>query len=208
MKHSAQSLALLALLGLAPVLSGCVAVAAGAAVAGVSAARQERTIGNAIDDARIKGTLDSRLAKESAGLSLAISTTVVEGRVLLAGQVDSPEKRLTATRIAWSVEGVRKVDNDVEVTDSFGWLDRPADLIMRTTLAATLLADKQIKDVNYTTDVVHGVIYLMGVGQDQAEIDRVVAHAEKVNGVKRVENYVVLKDDPIRYGFGTQTSQR
>jgi len=198
----------LAPIALIPLLSGCVWAAATGAVAGISAARQERTIGNAIDDARIKGTLDSRLAKESAGLSLAISTTVVEGRVLLAGQVDSPEKRLTATRIAWSVEGVRKVDNDVEVTDSFGWLDRPADLIMRTTLAATLLADKQIKDVNYTTDVVHGVIYLMGVGQDQAEIDRVVAHAEKVNGVKRVENYVVLKDDPIRYGFGTQTSQR
>ena len=128
--------------------------------------------------------------------------------MLLAGQVDSPEKRLMATRIAWTVEGVRKVDNDIEVNEYFGWLDRPSDLIMRTTLAATLLADKQIKDVNYTTDVVHGVIYLMGVGQDQAEIDRVVAHAEKVNGVKRVENYVVLKDDPIRYGYGTQTSQR
>lgn len=208
MKHRIHSLALLALLGLAPMLSGCVVAATGAAVAGVSAARQERTIGNAIDDARIKTTLDSRLGRESAGLTLAISTTVVEGRVLLAGQVDSPEKRLMATRIAWTVEGVRKVDNDIEVNEYFGWLDRPSDLIMRTTLAATLLADKQIKDVNYTTDVVHGVIYLMGVGQDQAEVDRVVAHAEKVNGVKRVENYVVLKDDPIRYGYGTQTSQR
>jgi osmotically-inducible protein OsmY len=208
MKQRVHSVALFALLGIAPALSGCVAAVAGATVAGVSAARQERTIGNAIDDARIKTTLDSRLGKESAGLTLAISTTVVEGRVLLAGQVDSPEKRLTATRIAWSVEGVRKVDNDIEVSEYFGWLDRPADLIMRAQLAATLLGDKQIKDVNYTTDVVHGVIYLMGVGQDQVEIDRVVAHAEKINGAKRVENYVVLKDDPIRYGYGTQTSQR
>ena len=78
---------------------------------------------------------------------------------------------------------------------------------MRSRLAAVLLADKSIKDVNYTTDVVHGIVYLMGVGQDQAEVDRVIEHAKNLNGVKRVENYVVLKDDPIRYGFGMTSQQ-
>ena len=191
-----------------PLLSGCVWLAAGGVVAGVSAARQERTIGNAIDDTRIKATLDTHLAESSPGLYLRVSTTVVEGRVLIAGRVNTPEDRLNATRIAWGVEGVRKVDNDIEVSDVFGWLDGPADLIMGTELAAILLADKSIKDVNYTTDVVHGVVYLMGVGQDQAEVDRVIAHAQKLNGVKRVENYVVLKDDPSRYGFGMPDPQR
>jgi osmotically-inducible protein OsmY len=190
-----------------PLLSGCVWVAATGAVAGVSAVRQERTIGNAIDDARIKTTLDGRLAKDSPGLYLSVSTTVVEGRVLLTGRVSNPENRLNATRVAWTVEGVRKVDNDIEVSDFFGWLDGPSDLIMRTRLAAILLADGSIKDVNYTTDVVHGVVYLMGVAQDKDEVERVVAHAQQLNGVKRVENYVVLKTDPIRYGFSTQPQQ-
>jgi osmotically-inducible protein OsmY len=176
------------------------------AVAGVSAARQERTIGNAVDDARIKTTLDGRLAQQSPGLYIRVSTTVVEGRVLLAGRVDSPESRLDATRVAWSVEGVRKVDNDIEVSDLSGWLDGPADLIMRTQLATVLLADKSIKDVNYTTDVVHGVVYLMGVAQNKDELDRVVLHAQKLNGAKRVENYVVLKDDPIRNGFSASAA--
>ena len=184
-----------------PLLSGCVWVAATGAVAGVSAARQERTIGNAIDDARIKTTLDARLARDYPGLYVRVSTTVVEGRVLLAGRVDKPETRLDATRVAWSVEGVHKVDNDIEVSDMSGWLDGPADFIMRTQLATILLADKSIKDVNYTTDVVHGVVYLMGVAQNKDEMDRVVTHAQKLNGVKRVENYVVLKDDPVRNGF-------
>ena len=190
-----------------PLLSGCVWVAATGAVAGVSAARQERTIGNAIDDVRIKTTLDGKLAKDTPGLYLSVSTTVVEGRVLLAGRVSAPENRLNASRVAWSVEGVRKVDNDIEVSDFFGWLDGPADFLMRTQLAATLLADESIKDVNYTTDVVHGVVYLMGVAQDKDELERVVGHAEKVNGVKRVENYVVLKNDPIRYGLSAQPEQ-
>jgi osmotically-inducible protein OsmY len=191
----------LAPLALIPLLSGCVWVAATGAVAGVSAVRQERTIGNAVDDARIKTTLDARLARQYPGTYIRVSTTVVEGRVLLAGRVDKPETRLDATRVAWSVEGVKKVDNDIEVSDMSGWLDGPADFIMRTQLAATLLADKSIKDVNYTTDVVHGVVYLMGIAQNKEELDRVLAHAQHVNGVKRVESYVVLKDDPIRNGF-------
>jgi osmotically-inducible protein OsmY len=191
---------------LAPVLSGCVVVAATGAVAGVSAARQERSFGNAIDDRVIKTKLDARLRQQSIRL-FGIYTTVIEGRVLLAGRVSKPETRLEATRVAWTVDGVRKVDNDIQVAETGGWLDRPADLIMRSRLAAILLADGSIKDINYTTDVVHGIVYLMGVGQDQGEVDRVVAHANKLNGVRRVENYVVLKDDPIRYGFG-MTSQR
>ncbi len=109
-------LACLIVCAVSPTLSSCVWVAASGVVAGVSAARQERTIGNAIDDVRIKATLDARLAKQSAGLFLNVSTTVVEGRVLMAGRVDAPETRLDATRVAWSVEGVRKVDNDIEVT--------------------------------------------------------------------------------------------
>src|SRR5580704_31940 len=196
-----SSIAVVLVCGVAPVLSGCAWVIAGTAVAGVSAARQERTVGNAVDDKRIQTTLNGRLYGRSTGMFLRVSTTVIEGRVLLAGRVDSPETRLEATRIAWSIEGVRKVDNDIEVTESSGWLDGPSDFIMQTQLAATLLGDKSIKDINYTTDVVHGVIYLMGVAQDQGEIDRVVAHAEKINGARRVENYVVLKSDPVRYGF-------
>jgi len=190
-----------------PLLSGCIWVAGAGAVAGVSAVRQERTLGDALTDVNIKASLDTRLARQSPGLYVRVSTTVVEGRVLLAGRVDKPETRLEATRVAWSVDGVKKVDNDIEVSDFSGWLDGPSDLIMRTQLATILVADKSIRDVNYTTDVVHGVVYLMGVGQDQGEIDRVVAHAQKLNGVRRVENYVVLKDDPIRRGIEPAAAQ-
>jgi osmotically-inducible protein OsmY len=121
--------------------------------------------------------------------------------VLLAGHVTQPEARLEASRLAWTIHGVVKVDNDIEVTDSWGWLDRPQDFIMRQALVAKLVADRSIHQVNYTTDVVHGVVYLMGVGQDQEEVDKVVAHANSLNNVRRVENYVVLKDDPIRDKF-------
>ena len=191
----------LAVLIAAPSLSGCVAVAATGLVAGLSAVRQERTVGAAFDDVRIKSAITADLANASASNFLNVSTTVIEGRVLMTGRVDSAETRLSATRAAWRVDGVRKVDNEIEVTDSVGWLDRPRDIFIRTEIAADILTDAAIKDSNYTIDVVNGVVYLTGIGQDQAEVDRVIARASRFQGVKRVENYVVLKDDPARY-FG------
>jgi osmotically-inducible protein OsmY len=188
-----------------PALSGCIAAAAVGTVAAVQTVRQERTVGNALDDRAIKTTLDGKL-RQAPGLRFGVATTVVEGRVLLAGHVTKPEERLEASRVAWTIHGVVKVDNDLEVTDSWGWLDRPQDFIMRQALVAKLATDGSIKSVNYTTDVVHGVVYLMGVAQDQEEVDRVVAHANSLNNVRRVENYVVLKDDPIRDKFNV-TSQ-
>jgi osmotically-inducible protein OsmY len=186
---------------LVPFLSGCVYLVATGVVAGVSAARQERTIGNAVDDLRIKADLSRKLTDDSASHLVNVSSTVHEGRVLLTGRVTSPEARLDATRVAWSIEGVRKVDNDIAVTEDGEWLNRPMDIYIRTKLSADLLADFEIRDVNYTIDVVNGVVYLTGVGQDQAEIDRAIAHARDIPQVKRVENYVVLKTDPIRYGM-------
>jgi osmotically-inducible protein OsmY len=197
----------LVLIALAPLLSGCVALAATglvAAGAGVNAARQERTVGNAVDDVRITSAIQTRLSRQAASNFFNVSTTVIEGRVLLTGRVSNPQTRLEATRTAWSVEGVRKVDNAIEVTDATGWVDRPRDIFIRSEIAADLLADRSVRDVNYTIDVVNGVVYLSGVAQNQAELDRVIARAGRFQGVKRVESYVVLKDDPARYFGGSE----
>jgi osmotically-inducible protein OsmY len=125
-------------------LSGCVLLAGAGAVAGVQTARQERTIGDALDDRAIKTELDAKL-RQTSGLTFGIATTVVEGRVLLAGRVDQPEERLAATRVAWTVDGVVKVDNDIEVSEYSGWLDRPQDFIMRQALVAKRLGDGSIR---------------------------------------------------------------
>jgi osmotically-inducible protein OsmY len=61
-----------------------------------------------------------------------------------------------------------------------------------------LLFDSYIKNINYTVDVENAVIYLMGIAQDQAELDRVIAYARDISGVKKVVNNVVLKTDPSR----------
>ena len=196
-----SALAAIAIFLSAPLLCGCAVAAATGVLAGVNTVRQERTVGAAVDDVRIKSAITTKLAQLSASNFLNVSTTVVEGRVLLTGRVSNPQMRLDATRASWTVDGVRKVDNEIEVTDRTGWIDRPRDIFIRTEIAADLLTDSSIRDLNYTIDVVNGVVYIAGIGQDQAEVDRVIARAQRFQGVKRVESYVVLKDDPARF-FG------
>jgi osmotically-inducible protein OsmY len=58
--------------------------------------------------------------------------------------------------------------------------------------------DGHVKNINYTVDVVNGVVYLMGIAQSQDELDRVVAHARDIGNVKRVVSHIVLKNDPHR----------
>jgi hypothetical protein len=41
------------------------------------------------------------------------------------------------------------------------------------------------------------VVYLIGVGQDQTEVQRVIDHARDVPYVRAVETYVRLKSDPL-----------
>jgi osmotically-inducible protein OsmY len=43
------------------------------------------------------------------------------------------------------------------------------------------------------------VVYLMGIAQNRAELQRVTNHARNLSYVRKVESFVRLKDDPRRH---------
>jgi len=177
--------------GCAPVLIG------GAATAGVAVA-QERTVGDAIDDAVISARVKDRLLQQSGQLFLRVGTEVIEGRVLLTGSVRSAQDRVEAVRVAWTVPGVREVLNEIQVTDRGGIANSIADARLTTTLRLQMMGDRGIVDINYSIDTVNGIVYLMGIAQDQAELDRVIGYARNISGVRQVVSHVVLRNDPRR----------
>ena len=197
------------LLLIAPVLAGCspwgMAIGAGATVASTSL--EERGLGGAVDDNRIMLAIDSKLVGTDPGMLTKVDVEVHEGRVLLAGRVAKPAQRVEAVRLAWQVDGVREVINEIQVAEPEDVGDYMHDIWQAQRLHTVLLVDSKVRAVNYNVDCVGGTIYLMGVAQDQGELDRAVAHARRVDGVKRVENYVVLKNDPVRYGFVSSASR-
>lgn len=44
----------------------------------------------------------------------------------------------------------------------------------------------------------HGTVYLLGVAQNEEELERVLYIASRTSGVGTVVNYVTLKSDPRR----------
>lgn len=184
MSPSAPSLRLASIFALTLALIGCVG--------------QERSFSRGIDDFNTRTELNARLLAESPSLYSGISTSVIEGRVHLTGSVATPEERLTATRISWDTPHVVQVVNDIEVTNETGLLDAARDRWITAQVRTRILTDSAIKDVNYTIDTQNGVVYITGIAQDQAEIDRVMAQARSVSEARRVVNYALLKDDPRR----------
>jgi osmotically-inducible protein OsmY len=72
--------------------------------------------------------------------------------------------------------------------------DSAQDIWIATQLKTKLLVDSEVSSINYSIETVNQVVYLMGVAQSQAEIDRVIGHAKNISYVRRVVNYVRVKD--------------
>ncbi len=186
-------------------LSACVPslVLTGATTTGVVAA-QERSAGNAVDDAGIKLTIYNLYLKQGFGdLFKNVTVRVTEGRVMLTGNVDKPETSVEAVKLAWQATGVREVINEIQVNDRTGIANYARDGWIATQVRAKLLLEKNVRSINYSVEVVNGVVYLMGIAQDEEELRKVTYLASITSHVKQVVSHVLFKDDQRRRAGGT-----
>ena len=176
--------------------SGCspVGVLVGVGASAGVAAAQERGFQGAMNDTEIRLQINDLWFKESLSLYSDVSLQVQEGRVLLTGNVPDPDTRLNAVRLAWQATGVREVINEIEVKDESSLTDSAQDAWIVTQLKTKLLFDSEVSSINYSIEAVNQVIYLMGVAQNQAELDRVIGHAKNISYVRRVVSYMRVKD--------------
>ncbi len=173
-----------------------VAGGAGASTAG-TVALQERSASEAVSDVQIRLEINHYWFQASEILYRKVNLQVQEGRVLLTGAVPDPQTRVDAVRLAWQATGVREVINEIEVDDQTTLTDMTRDTVISRKLKNRLLADKEISSLNYSIEVVNQHIFLIGIAQDQAELDRVMSHAKDISYVRRLTNYVRLKDNPL-----------
>lgn len=177
-------------------LSACSPVGlAGAAGVGIgAAATREGGITGTLSDARIHAEVADRLFKYDLNAFSKVDITVDQGRVLLSGVVQNPEHRVEAVRAAWQVRGVRQVINEIRVANSDGISGFVRDTWITTRLRAALTFDDFVQNLNYSIDTVQGTVYLMGVAQTPAELDRALQLARTIPGVRGVVSYVKVLD--------------
>ncbi|MEO3432441.1 BON domain-containing protein [Inquilinus sp. CAU 1745] len=179
---------------------------AGTAAAGGTAAAQERSVSDAISDQAIRISINDLWLREDLEMYNRLSLTVTEGRVLVTGQVPTPEERVTAIRLVWQVDGVKEVINEIQVADSGGLSGYARDAWISTQLRSRLAFDGSVSALNYSIDTVGGTIYIMGIAQNQAELDRVIAHARNIPYVQRVVPYVRMAGEPVSDPAANQAS--
>ena len=188
----------LALLAVLPLLGGCIEIlGAGVGTAGVAVV-QERSVGHAIDDSGINLAITGKFLEASPTLYRSVDAHVIEGRVSLTGSVKNPDDRVEAARLVWQVNGVREVQNEIQVENKSGFADYASDARITAAIVSKLLFERNVSQINYTIETVNGIVYIMGIARDGTERDLVIQIARSTGGVKRVINHALLNDDPRR----------
>ena len=176
------------------IISGCQT----AYMTGISKAvlidKEERSFNNYVEDTIILAQLKNEYFSNNENIFFQVSVDVIESRVMLTGIVEQIDERIEATKLAWGIKGVNEVINEIQISNDEGILDYADDLVMKTKINAKLLLEKNILSLNYSIEVVNGVVYLIGIAQNQKELDAVIEISKKTYGVTSVISYVRLKD--------------
>jgi osmotically-inducible protein OsmY len=177
-------------------LGGCTltgaAVGAGA-TAGVGLA-QERGLKTAATDTALSAQILEQYLRADINLPTIIGVEVYEARALLTGAVEHQETADKAVKLAWQVDGVKEVLNEIQVGQKAGIASMAQDSWVSAQLRSKMTFDKDIYAINYTVETVNGVVYLIGIAQSPAELEKVKAHASGLQYVRRVVSHVRVLD--------------
>jgi osmotically-inducible protein OsmY len=165
----------------------------GVPVGAVTTVAEDRPVMEAGTDLRIKTNILTTFAEQAKGLLVDVNTDVYEGQVLLTGSVKKPEDRAKAEALMQGINGVRQVFNEIQVTEEGGFRASAKDFAIETKLKANLLTARGVTSINYRWRAVNGVVYFLGLARSQEELDKVLAIAREMDGVRNVVSHVFIK---------------
>ena len=176
-------------------LSACAPAIVGVGTAAVAASSTEKGFSTSVADGVIKTKLADKFLRTDVELVEKVSIAVNEGAVLLTGTISTQEKKINATRLAWEIKGVREVVNELNVIDSASLKTRAKDFAAAAQLRLKIIGDGEVSSLNFSIDVVDGVVYLSGVASSEEERARIIELAQELPFAKKVVDYIILSSD-------------
>ena len=154
---------------------------------------QDRSAREISSDSLLQSNIKNQLAQNDR-LTL-IGVKVSEGKVLLTGKVSTLRDRFEASKIAWQEPEVQNVKNRITVTSNTGKSGEysATDTVITSEIKSRLLLARNVRSMNYSFETIDGVVYILGIAQNQNELNEVINIVEEIPGVKTVESYVRVK---------------
>lgn len=172
--------------------SGCTTLVGAGATIGVAAV-QERGIKKRVKDLKIEALVLEQFIKAGLKLTATIGAEVYEGRVLLTGASKNTKITDKAVKLAWTIDGVKEVINEIQVGRSSTISNFAQDSWITAQIKSNMTFDPGIYSINYTVETVNGTVYLIGIAQNKVEHDQAKQHAAKTKFVRNVISHVRIK---------------
>ena len=175
-------------------LTSCSQVIIGGATSTSMIIVQERSSKQAAIDILIKARIEEAMFSNNYDkLFSKVRVIVYEGRVLLVGTVEDDNMKEAASKISWNTKDVKEVANYITIGEN-DLIDYVKDTRISLELRAKMLTDKEVSEVNFSVTTENRILYIVGIAQDNKELNKVLEHASNIAGVKKIVNLIKLKD--------------
>lgn len=144
---------------------------------------------NLADDSTITAKVKAALIDNPATKAHQINVDTRNGVVQLNGFVDNAEAKSEAESSARAVNGVRTVENNLQVRSGQRTMGNAvSDAEITAKVKAALIADSRTKAYQIDVTTYKGIVSLGGFVASANEKDAAESVAKNVNGVVKVEN--------------------
>jgi osmotically-inducible protein OsmY len=173
-------------------VNSCAIVSTTGALVG-SASTSARGFSGTIEDTYLMSKVVSKITLMKLSNFSNITVSVINGKVLLAGNIENQEKRLELIKKVWWIDGVKEVLNELEIGPRTSFSEKAEDFVFEAKIEKRLLFEPGIFSNNYSVDVVNGKVYVMGISSDIEEKTKVENFLNNMNDIKKL---ILLLDIP------------
>ena len=169
-------------------------ILAGGAGTGMVVAEGDRSIGAVVDDATIKINIAAKFINSNDNLFVDVSSTVLDGRVLLTGLVDNQEVRIDAVRRVWEVNGVNEVVNEIQIGNRDSLKEYAQDVWITTQVKGLAAKTLGLRSIGYNFETIQGKVYIAGITKRPSQLEELIEATKTVKGVTEIINYVIVNE--------------
>ena len=174
------------ILSLGILLTGCTTI--------YKSAVDERSVGGQYNDEKITMAIRKNFSEDEKVKYFDISTYVFNGHVYLVGEYDSKDQKNQAVKLARGVEGVKSVTDYFLPKKKDDTCGTTANLKLATKVKLNLIGDKDIFSTQIEVKALQCRIILLGLVSSASDINRAIALAKSVEGVRSVKSFLRIQE--------------